>query len=547
MYVATRSAKFQSPQRTRIQFRHKTQRGNMFLILLPLLLLLLYRYLTRNHDYWQKRNVKHEKPIPVFGSLYQNIMGKKSITEVATELYNKYPDEKVVGQYRSTIPELIVRDLDIARNILNVDFAYFYPRGLGRNPKMEPLFLNLFHVDGDSWKLLRQRLTAAFTTAKLKKMFPLVVECAEKLQLACEETVNRGGECDVRELMARFTTEFIAACGFGLQADCIGNQNSLFREFGKRIFNRNRAWKNAKLVVFYDLFPDFGTLLQYLLAEDDLLETTTQIVKSVLNERNDKPSGRHDFIDLLMELRDKGTITGESVELKNPDGSPTQVDMEMDLQCMAAQVFIFFAAGFETSSSATSYLLHELAFHPEEQEKIQQDIDQVLAKYDNKLCYDAIAEMSLLSMAFKEAMRKFPSLGTLHRICARRYTIPELGITLDPGVRIIIPVQAIQNDEKYFDNPSQFKPERFADTSVERNKYCYLPFGEGPRMCIGARLGEMQSLAGLVALLHKFTVEPGKATKRELEVNHLSNVVQSIQGGIPLRLKLREKDSRIAA
>ncbi|XP_075970234.1 cytochrome P450 6B6-like [Anticarsia gemmatalis] len=510
----------------------------MLLLLIPFIVILIYLYFTKNHDYWRKRNVKHEKPVPIFGTFFQNVMGIRSMTEIATELYNKYPDEKVVGLYRGTTPELIIRDLDLVRNILNTDFAYFHPRGLGRDVKKEPMFLNLFHVDGDPWKLLRQRLTAAFTTAKLKKMFPIIVECAEKLRIAGEQAVNRGGECDVRELIARFATDFIAACGFGLQVDSISDQNSVFRNFGKKIFNR--SWKNIALVPLYDLFPDFRKLWQTLLSESTLIDGTSEIVRNVCAERNNKPSGRHDFIDLLMELREEGKIKGESIEKRNSDGSAPIVELDMDLKCMAAQVLIFFAAGFETSSSASSYLLHVLAFHPEEQEKVQQDIDQVLAKYDNKLCYDSIAEMTLLSLAFKEATRKFPSVGTLHRVCARRYTIPELGITLDPGVRIIIPVQAIQNDEKYFDNPSQFKPERFADTSVERNKYCYLPFGEGPRMCMGARLGEMQSLAGLAALLHKFSVEPSESTKRELQVNPLSNTVQSVKGGLPLKMKLRK-------
>lgn len=517
----------------------------MFLLLLPLVLVVLYYYTTRNHDYWEKRNVKSEKPIPVFGTLYRNFMAKESITETSVVLYKKYPNEPVVGLYRGTTPELVIRDLDIVRRILNVDFAYFHPRGLGRDPKLEPVFLNLFHVDGDTWKLLRQHLTSTFTTAKLKNMFPLVVQCAEKLQHVGEDNVNKGGDCDVRELMARFTTEFIGACGFGIQMDTINDEHSLFRDLGRKIFNR--TWKNYVLVALYDLFPDFKSIAQKLLAETVLLDAISEIVKNIRKQRNNKPIGRNDFIDLLLELEGKGKIKGESVEKRNADGKPEQVEMEMDLTCMVAQVFVFFAAGFETSSSATSFMLHQLAYHPEEQRKIQADIDQVLAKYDNKLCYDSIAEMKSLNNGFKEAMRIFPSLGTLHRVCARKYTIPELGISLDPGVKIIIPVQAIQNDEKYFENPTEFIPDRFNDPNVEKHKFSYLPFGEGPRQCIGARLGEMQSLAGLAAILHKFSVEPTANTKRHLEVSHGSNTVQSIKGGLPLKLTLRSKDSHIAA
>ncbi|XP_026729654.1 cytochrome P450 6B5-like [Trichoplusia ni] len=511
----------------------------MIYLVVLIVLVLLYKYTTKNHDYWEKRNVKYEKPIPIFGTNYKNVMAKKSIIEMATEVYRKYPTEPLVGMIRGTTPELVVRDLEIVRRILNVDFAYFYPRGLGRNPEIEPDFYNLFHVDGDLWKLLRQRLTPTFTTAKLKNMFPLVVQCAEKLQIVGEDIVNRGGECDVRDLMARFTMEFIGACGFGIEMDTINDENSLFRKMGTRMFKP--YFKRSLLIAAYDLFPHFRTVLQKLLRDLDLIDDVTVIVKNIREQRNYKPIGRNDFIDLLLELEGKGKITGDSIEKNKTDGKPEQVEMEMDLTRMAAQVLVFFAAGFETSSSATSILLHQLAYHPEEQEKIQKGIDRVMTKYNNKLCYDSISEMTALSNGFKEAMRIFPSLGTLHRVCARKYTIPGLNVALDPGVKIIVPLQAIQNDEKYFDNPSQFIPDRFNDPNVLRHKYSYMPFGEGPRACIGARLGEMQSLAGLAAVLHKFSVEPASKTQRYPEVNHRSNTVQSIKGGLPLKLTLRNK------
>ncbi|CAK1603898.1 unnamed protein product [Parnassius mnemosyne] len=509
----------------------------MLLFIVIVFIILLYVYTTRNHNYWSKRNVKHDPPIPLFGNHFRNVFGIKSMVELSTELYNKYYEEKVVGYYRGATPELIIKDLDIARDILCVDFGYFYPRGLGRDPKHQTLFNNLFHADGDTWKLLRQRMTAAFTTAKLKNMFPLIVKCAETLQVVGEDIAARGGNCDVRELMARFTTDFIGACGFGIEMDTINTEHSLYRNLGKKIFAR--SFRNIVMVGLWELFPEIRSLLYF----DDMLinKTITEIVKKIREHRNYKPSERNDFIDLLLELEAMGKIVGESIEKVNPDGSPVQVEMEMDLNCMVAQVFVFFAAGFETSSSSTSYTLHELAFHPEIQHTIQMEIDRVLQKYDNKLCYDAISEMSYLSMAFKESLRKFPSLGVLNRVCAKRYKISKLDITIDPGVKVIIPVQTIQNDAKYYDNPEQFRPERFSlQAEKQRSNFEYMPFGRGPRACVGARLGEMQSLAGLAAILQKFTVEPCKDTCRKLKVNHWMNVVQGVNGGVPLKLTLRK-------
>ncbi|XP_063621076.1 probable cytochrome P450 6a13 [Cydia splendana] len=510
----------------------------MILVLLALLAVLVYYFGIRNHDYWAKKNVKHDPPVFLFGNNFKGFCGWQSFTEVANDLYNRYPDEKVVGYYRGSTPELYIRDPDIVRNILSNDFAYFYRRGLGRNPELDPLLANLFHADGDLWKLMRQRLTPAFTTARLKAMFPLVVRCAERLQGVAREAAARPGACDVRELMARFTTEFIGACGFGVETDSLDNDDSHFRKIGKLIFSRPLSALIRHIM--RELIPPLRCYIRVF--DRKINEAFFSFVKNVRKVRQCKPSGRHDFIDLLLELEGKGKIVGESIERRNPDGTSVTVEMEMDLKMMAAQAFIFFAAGFETSSSATSYTLHQLAFNPELQLKIQLEIDEVLRKYDDKLCYDAVAEMTLLSMAFKEAMRMFPSLGVLNRVCARPYTFPELGLTVDPGVRIVIPLEALQNDEKYFDIPREFRPERFSPKEVKkRHKFVYLPFGDGPRACIGSRLGEMQSLAGLAAVLQACSVAPASTTKQVPPLNSRSNVIQAVKGGLPLQLTVRDQ------
>ncbi|XP_073951013.1 cytochrome P450 6a2-like [Choristoneura fumiferana] len=453
----------------------------LVLILLALALFIYY-YGTRNHDYWAKRNVKHDPPTFFFGNNFLGFVGKKSFTDVSLNMYDSFPNEKLVGYYRGATPELYIRDPEIVRNILTTDFAYFHRRGLGRDPDVEPLLLSIFHVDGDRWKLARQRLTPAFTTARLRGMFPLVVRCAEKLQRLAEDKARSGGPCDVRDLMARFTTDFIGACGFGVDIDSINNEHSAFRDIGKLVFARPLGVIVKSIL--WELFPILRSAIH--VSDPRIEKSIIEFVKKIREEREFKPSGRNDFVDLLLELESNGTMIGPSIEHYHDDGSPVEVQLEMDIKLMAAQVFIFFAAGYETSSSTTSYTLHELAYNPEYQLKIQEEIDTVLRKYDNKLCYDAIAEMTWLNMAFKESMRIFPSVGVLTRVCARRYRFPDLDLTVDPGVKVVIPVQALQTDEQYFDNPLVFRPERFSPTEVgKQHKYTYLPFGDGPRACIG--------------------------------------------------------------
>ncbi|KAG7299396.1 hypothetical protein JYU34_016343 [Plutella xylostella] len=509
----------------------------MIYLIIAIIAVLIYFYGTRNFSYWNKRGVKHDDPIPVFGNNFRQFFQMISITDIVAEQYQKYPDEKVVGFYRANEPRLILRDPELIKKVLVTDFPYFYSRGLNPHKDViEPMLKNLFFADGDLWKLLRQRITPAFTSSKLKAMFPLIVERTQKLQQIAATAASLQEEVDIRDLMARYTTDFIGACGFGIEADALNDEDSTFRRLGKRVFTVTK--RDAFIVLVKLIMPKLFKNLPFL--DPDIEKNSVALVKSIMEQRNYKPCGRNDFIDLLLELKEKGKIIGESIENRKSDGTPLAAELELDDLLMTAQVLVFFVAGFETSSSATSYTLNQIAFHPEVQKKCQDEIDTVLRKYDNKLCYDAVKEMQYLDMTFKEGMRLFPSLGFLIRKSEKQYTFEDIGLTIDAGIPIMIPLQALHNDEKYFENPEQFMPERFHPKNADDlKKHVYLPFGVGPRACIGERLGHMQSLAGIAAILHKFSVAPSKNSLKRPIHDPSSIIVQSIQGGLPLMLYAR--------
>ncbi|KAJ8704725.1 hypothetical protein PYW07_011913 [Mythimna separata] len=508
------------------------------LAIVVILLISLYLYGTRNFKYWEERGVKSDKPLPLFGNNLKGYMFKASMTQLADELYWKYPNEQVVGFYRSSRPELLIRDPEIVKKILTTDFAHFFERGFTPHKTVfEPLMQNLFFAEGDVWKLLRQRMTPAFTTGKLKAMFPLIVERAERMKTRALTVAAEGKSIDARELMARYTTDFIGACGFGLDTNTLNDENSAFRQLGINIFKIRP--REICIAIAKEIFPE---LCQNLKIWTRVEKEINELVREILVKRNYKPSGRGDFIDLMLECKEKGVIVGESIEKKNPDGTPETVTLEFNEGLIGAQVFVFFAAGFETSSSATSFTLHELAYNQDVQKKVQEEVDRVLAKHDGKLSYDSIKEMTYLEMVFKEGLRKFPSLGFLLRQCTRPFTFPELNISIDENIRVMIPLQSLHNDPKYFPNPEEFRPDRFDPEAYDNsNKYFYLPFGAGPRACIGERLGIMQSLAGLAAILSIFTVEPAAESVRNPIVDPLSSVVQAIKAGLPLMFRARSK------
>lgn len=130
----------------------------MVLIFLSILLILsysIYYYLTRNFNYWKNRNIKGPKPVPLFGNIKEAATKKISYNAVFKRIYEDYPKEKAVGVYRMTTPCLLLRDLDVIKNIFIKDFDNFISRGF--QISKDDVGTSLFHSDSITWKAMRSR------------------------------------------------------------------------------------------------------------------------------------------------------------------------------------------------------------------------------------------------------------------------------------------------------------------------------------------------------------------------------------------------------
>jgi cytochrome P450 family 6 len=187
--------------------------------------------------------------------------------------------------------------------------------------------------------------------------------------------------------------------------------------------------------------------------------------------------------------------------------------LELTDDDITAQALVFFVAGFETSSTTLSYAMLEMARLPSVQKKARKNIKDVLARHNGTLNYQALQEMHYLDwiidgvpvpqsnstrdvfnlIILLEALRMYPALPLLNRTTTKKYTISGTSITLEKGTAIVIPIRALQNDPQFFEKPKVFNPDRFADAEKTRsNQFNYMPFGEGPRQCIGKRANLMK-------------------------------------------------------
>ena len=185
-----------------------------------------------------------------------------------------------------------------------------------------------------------------------------------------------------------------------------------------------------------------------------------------------------------------------------------------------AQAVVFFSAGFETTASTLTHAIYELAQHPELQDRLHEEVVEVVKGLDRQDNMDAYCDAILnnapyLEAVIKETLRKYPSLVRLERRVGGE-NVKLGGIPLDKDVLIEIPTVSVHHDPDYYPEPDRFNPDRF----MPENKhllvpYTYLPFGAGPRNCVGVRFAYQEiklCLAAIVRLFH-FDVTPNTPRK----------------------------------
>lgn len=109
---------------------------------------------------------------------------------------------------------------------------------------------------------------------------------------------------------------------------------------------------------------------------------------------------------------------------------------------------------------------------------------------------------------FIETLRKYPAAPMLNRQCTKDYKLPGTNLTIEAGTGVLIPSVSIQRDAKYYPDPLQFNPDRFRAENTADKSFVdmpYMPFGDGPRNCIGMRLGKLQTKVGLMMTLQKYS------------------------------------------
>ncbi|CAB3380928.1 Hypothetical predicted protein [Cloeon dipterum] len=432
-------------------------------------------------------------------------------------------------------PELIAR-------ITVKDFSHFTDHGLriGGDPLQAR---NMFHSTGQRWKELRLKLIPTFTSGKLKGMFPLMLESSDIFEKHLDKVAASKEAFDAKELIGRFFTDMVGSTIFGIDCNTLEEPHNQFRVMGQRLATLSKTQAMKLALIAY--MPEISLKLKLTVLDSDLRDFFFKLTKDLVEKRKKTNTVRKDFLQLLIELKEKGNVAidddDEDKRLKE-NFRPSETVFKFDDTDMTALLIAFYLAGFDNTSSAATFALLELALNPEVQRKVQLEIDEFLMQNDGKVTYNALREMKYLEWVLYESMRKYPVVGIHGRVCTKKYTIPGTKVTLDEGVIITIPNYALQNDAKYFPDPERFDPERFsADDALHKYQYVYTPFGEGPRQCIGNRFALIQDKLALLSFLRRYSVKVNSKTQLPVKLN-IKQFLLNAEGGIWLDLEKRATD-----
>ncbi|KAK0405384.1 hypothetical protein QR680_017960 [Steinernema hermaphroditum] len=493
----------------------------------------IYFKFERKHSFWQRKGVNGPQGNFFVGVTFLHGKGQHLLDIEWSKQYGKTYGYELLGHQC-----LAVTDLDTLKKVLVKDFPDFTNRTqfLPRNAKTKLSLLHdsLIVKTDDDWRNVRNTITPAFTSGKMKSMIPTMDSCAKIFCEVIGEYADKQEKIPLKEVCGKVTIDVISRTALGIESNVQRDENEPILEHAKKIFGTQGVSFRVFLIT---LFPTivlqlqelFGRLLIHHDTHQFFIETLSDLLERRLHESEKSESV--DFLQLLLSsiqedetlysTEDSDIVHKEISEVK--DGKKKLTKFEI-----LAQAFLFLLAGYETTATTLHFILYMLAHHTEVQQRCRDEIAEIVG--DSEVAYEHITKLKYIDQVISETLRMFPPTVRTGRECNAPTEIE--GIPLEKGTSVIVPIYTIHHDEKHYPNPEIFDPNRFsAEEKAKRDPLTFLPFGFGPRNCIGLRFAQFELRVILVEALRRFAFTPTNTDEKmppELDTRGLTKPMETL-------------------
>ncbi|XP_013866851.1 cytochrome P450 3A30 [Austrofundulus limnaeus] len=476
-------------------------------------LLLVYAYWP--YGTFKKLGIPGPKPLPFFGTLLHY---RKGFFNFDAECYKKYG--KIWGIYDGRQPVLCVADPTIAKAVLIKEcYSLFTNR---RNFRLNgPLYDAVSIAEDDQWRRIRSVLSPSFTSGRLKEMFDIMKRHSANLVSSMKKKVDKDEPLELKEFFGPYSMDIVTSTAFSVDIDSLNNPSDPFVTNIKKMLKFDLL---SPLFLAVAFFPFTGPILEkfefsfFPKSVTDFFYASLRKIKS--SREKTEQQGRVDFLQLMIDSQKNSAVSG------------TQQDKGLSDHEILSQSMIFLFAGYETTSSSLTFLAFNLATNPEVMKKLQKEID---ATFPNKapVQYQALMEMEYLDSVINESLRLFPIASRLERVA--KATVEINGLVIPKNMVVMIPTWPMHRDPEVWPEPEEFKPERFSKENKDKiDPYLYMPFGAGPRNCIGMRFALVMMKLAVVEILQRYSFSVCKETEIPFEMD----IQGLLQPKRPIKLKL---------
>lgn len=401
-------------------------------------------------------------------------------------------------------PLVIANDPGLVRHVL-VDNAANYRMARVRQKILRPILRDgLLTAEGEVWKRSRKAMAPVFTPRHIFGFARPMLQRAEAFALRYGDVERT----DVARDMTALTYDILAETLFS--GEIAGAQG----QFEKQV---DRLFETMARVDPLDILraPDWLPRITRLRGRRTMAFFRRIVAETMDQRRRRMDSGPadapDDFLTLLLKAEKPGGLTRDEVE---------------------DNIITFIGAGHETTARALGWTIYCLAEAPWEREPVEAEIDRVLAEEPDPVKW--LDAMPRTRAAFEEAMRLYPPAPSISReaLADDRFGRLEIG----RGAQILVMPWTIHRHRKLWDKPDAFVPERFHPGNREKlDRYQYLPFGAGPRVCIGASFALQEAVIILAVLLSRFRFDALPETKPW----PVQKLTTQPEGGLPMRVSRR--------